>query len=192
MVKKALSGERVSVRSMRGRALTNIISGSDGFTLMGVLVLVTICGIGLIAASQSWRTISQREREEALLFGGDQIRKAIASYYTAGASGVEGAYPQRMEDLLKDPRFPVIQRHLRKIYPNPLNSEGKWEFVRDGMGRIKGVFANRKEKPLKIKQFAEDYSEFENAKTYVDWKFVFVPEGPISNPAAPEQDGGAG
>jgi type II secretory pathway pseudopilin PulG len=189
MVKKAVSGEPVATK--RG-GLVKIIAGSGGFTLMAVLVLVTISGIGLIAASQSWRTIVQREREAALLFNGDQIRKAIASYYTAGASGVEGAYPQRMEDLLKDPRFPVIQRHLRKVYPNPLDSEGKWEFVRDGTGRIKGVFANRKEKPLKVKQFAEDYSEFENAKTYADWKFVFVPGGPASKPAAPEQTGGDG
>jgi type II secretory pathway pseudopilin PulG len=190
MVKKGVSGERVAAR--RGRGLIKIVAGSGGFTLMGVLVLVTISGIGLIGASQSWRTIAQREREEALLYGGDQIRKAIAAYFTAGPSGGEGAYPQRLEDLLKDPRFPVIQRHLRKIYPNPLDSEGKWEFVRDGMGRIKGVFANRKEKPLKVKKFAEDYSEFENAKTYADWKFVFVPGGPAPNPAAPEQAGGEG
>jgi len=95
-----------------------------------------------------------------------------------------------LEDLLKDPRFPVIRRHLRKMYPNPLDPEGKWEFVLDGTGRIKGVFANRKEKPLKVKQFAEDYSDFENAKTYSDWKFVFGPGVAVSNSAVPEEVGG--
>ncbi|MFO7495897.1 MAG: type II secretion system protein [Desulfobacterales bacterium] len=191
MVKKGASGKRVTSTSARGKAF-NLIAGSSGFTLMGVLVLVTISGIGLMGASQSWRTIAQREREEALLFQGDQIRRAIASYYTAGAAGAEGEYPQRMEDLLRDPRFPTVQRHLRKLYKNPLDPEGKWEFVLDGTGRIKGVFASRKEKPLKVKRFAEDYSEFENAKTYTDWKFIFVPNGAASNSGTPEGAGGEG
>jgi type II secretory pathway pseudopilin PulG len=190
MVKGVLKA-KIKGTSARGQAF-NIIAGSSGFTLMGVLVLVTISGIALMGASQSWRTLVQREREEALLFQGDQIRRAIASYYTAGAAGAGGEYPQRMEDLLKDPRFPTVQRHLRKLYGNPLDPEGKWEIVRDGAGRIKGVFAGRKEKPLKVKQFGEDYSEFEHAKTYSDWKFIFVPNGAASNSGTPEGAGGEG
>jgi type II secretory pathway pseudopilin PulG len=186
--KKGVSGKKVMAISARCKAF-DIIAGSSGFTLMGVLVLVAVSGIGLMGASHSWRTIVQREREAALLFQGDQIRRAIESYYTAVEAGSEGEYPQRMEDLLKDPRFPVIRRHLRKMYPNPLDPEGKWEFVLDGTGRIKGVFANRKEKPLKVKQFAEDYSDFENAKTYSDWKFVFGPGVAVSNSAVPGEVG---
>lgn len=171
----------------------DMIRNNGGFTLMGVLVLVTISGIGLMGASQCWRTIAQREREEALLFRGDQIRKAIESYYMAGAGGAAGGkYPRRMEDLLKDPRFGAVRRHLRKIYRNPIDEKGKWELIRDGAGRIKGVYGKSEEKPLKRSEFDISYSEFENAETYTDWKFVFVPKAAGSKASTPSTAGETG
>jgi type II secretory pathway pseudopilin PulG len=146
-----------------------------GFTYMGVLIMVAVTGIALAGASQYWSTIVQREREAELLYRGDQIRRAIATYYAAGLSGDQPQYPRSVEDLLRDPRYPGIRRHLRKPYADPMHPGGEWQWVRDGTGRIKGVYSQSPLPPLKKTGFDLEYREFQKAKTYADWRFVFNP-----------------
>ncbi len=146
-----------------------------GFTYMSVLLLIIVSGIALTSASRSWRVIMQREREKELLFRGDCIKKAIESYYKAGEAK-KVTYPSRLKDLLKDPRFPTIRRHIRKIYADPLSESGEWELILGKGNRIKGVYSKSKATPLKTGDFLDKYKEFEEAKKYSDWKFVFVPE----------------
>jgi len=146
-----------------------------GFTYMSVLLLLIVTGIALTSASRSWRAIMQREREKELLFRGDCIRKAIESYYKAG-DAKKITYPSRLKDLLKDPRFPAIRRHIRKIYSDPLSESGEWGIILGAGNRIKGVYSQSKATPLKTGNFPDKYKEFEKAKKYSDWKFVFVPE----------------
>jgi hypothetical protein len=142
---------------------------------MGVLIMVAVTGIALAGASQYWSTIVQREREAELLYRGDQIRKAIASYYAAGPGDDQPAYPRSVEDLLRDPRYPGIRRHLRKPYTDPMHPDGEWQWVRDPSGRIKGVYSKSTLAPLKKGEFDLDYREFQKAKTYAEWRFVFNP-----------------
>jgi len=147
-----------------------------GFTYIGALILVVITGIALTAASTYWSTTVRREKEAELLFRGDQIRKAIASYYTKSPSGWAHTYPSSLKDLLKDPRYPSTMRHLRRIYRDPMTEDGRWGLILDDKGCIKGVFSKSRDKPLKTGGFPEEYASFEKAKTYSDWKFVYVPE----------------
>ncbi len=51
-----------------------------GVTLLTVLVMVVVIGLTLGMAGTSWRALMQREREEELLWRGDQYRRAIESY----------------------------------------------------------------------------------------------------------------
>lgn len=148
-------------------------SFSPGFTYMAVMILVAVTGIALAGASQYWSTIVQREREAELLYRGDQIRKAIASYCAANPSGGAPEYPRQMGDLLKDPRYPGLRRHLRQAYTDPMNPGKDWGWIRDGTGRLKGVFSQSPLIPLKKAGFDRDYREFGKAKTYADWRFVF-------------------
>jgi type II secretory pathway pseudopilin PulG len=129
-------------------------------------------GIALSAASRYWSTIVKRDREEELLFRGDQIRRAIDAYYKEQAGGRKSRYPRGLEDLLKDPRFPGTRRHLRRVYRDPMTRDGRWGIVRDSAGGVKGVFSKSKESPLKVGNFPAPYEAFEEAKTYLDWKFV--------------------
>ena len=147
-----------------------------GFTYIGALILVVITGIALTAASTYWSTTVRREKEAELLFRGDQIRKAIASYYTKSPPGWAHTYPSSLNDLLKDPRYPSTMRHLRRIYRDPMTEDGRWGLILDDKGCIKGVFSKSRDKPLKTGGFPEEYASFEKAKTYSDWKFVYVPE----------------
>ena len=152
----------------------NVDISSDGFTYITVLILMVVTGIALIGVSRSWRTIIQREQEAELLFRGDQIRKAIESYYKAGNTDIK-KYPAELADLLKDPRFLVTKRHLRKLYPDPFARDGKWSLIRDTNGRLKGVHSNGHGKPLKTGNFSEENSGFQKKEKYSDWHFLYTP-----------------
>ncbi len=146
-----------------------------GFAYIGALVLVVVSGIALTTASAYWSTIVKREKEEELLFRGDRIRRAIQLYYDNSPNG-RFAYPERLQDLLKDPRFIGVKRYIRKIYKDPMTHEGEWELILDNKGHIKGVYSKSKDKPLKTGGFPQEYSDFEKARSYSDWKFVYIPE----------------
>jgi type II secretory pathway pseudopilin PulG len=148
---------------------------NGGFTYLSALIVVVISGIALTAASEYWSTVTKREREKELLFRGDRIRRAIASYYNGSQPDKPHAYPGALSDLLKDPRSLKTLRHLRKLYRDPMTKDGVWGLVLAEGGGIKGVFSKSTQKPLKTGDFPTDYQSFEKAKTYSDWKFTFNP-----------------
>ncbi|MBA4367832.1 MAG: hypothetical protein C0403_09365 [Desulfobacterium sp.] len=150
----------------------------DGFTYMTVLVLVIVTGIALIGVSRYWRTVIQRDLETELLFRGNQIRKGIESYYNAGTDDYN-RYPSGLADLLKDPRFPGIKRHLRKLYADPFSKDGKWGMVFGRNGRLIGVYSTSNGKPMKTGNFSLENETFQNKEKYSDWKFIYYPPSTI-------------
>lgn len=164
-----------------------------GVTLMMVLVLIVILGLSAGLAGSTWKSVMQQEREAELLFRGDQIRRGIEGYFTqrhgqlssqqqqsetgpgrVGAGPGGGSYPQKLEDLLHDPRSLAPMRHLRKPYKDPMTGED-WELIKDPSGRIKGVKSTSKEEPFKQEGFAKEYESFKGKTSYADWQFVFEP-----------------
>jgi len=147
----------------------------SGFSYLGVLILVAVMSISLVGAGRYWSTIIKRELEAELLYRGDQIREAIASYYNNSPGGQAKTYPRKFSDLLKDPRYPGVKRHLRKWYTDPMNRGNEWVYILDASQRLKGVHSAHQGRPLKTGNFPADYREFERAQSYADWVFVFVP-----------------
>ena len=147
----------------------------SGFSYLGVLILVAVMSVTFIGTGRYWSTVVKRELEDELLFRGDEIRDAIASYYNNPPGGQNKTYPRQFSDLLKDPRFPNIKRHLRKSYPEPMSRGGDWFLVLVASQRIKGVHSAHKGTPLKKGNFPQEYDNFEEAETYADWKFVYTP-----------------
>ncbi len=150
--------------------------GPAGFTYVGALILIIVTGIAISAASTYWSTTVKREKEVELLFRGDQIRKAIGSYYEHAPQGHGKSYPSSLKDLLRDPRYMKVVRHLRRIYRDPMTGDGRWGLILDSKGGIKGVFSKSKETPIKVGCFPVGYEDFERAKTYRDWKFLYEPK----------------
>ncbi len=151
-----------------------MLTGNRGFTYIFVLILMFFIGAGFASAGKVWKQSMQREKEEELLFRGDQIVKGLQSYYYSSHGGVN-FLPRKLEDLLKDNRFLSIKRHLRKIYTDPMTEDGQWDIIRDEAGRIKGVRSKSEKEPLKKKGFPMEYRHFENKKSYREWEFVFTP-----------------
>jgi type II secretory pathway pseudopilin PulG len=147
---------------------------TGGFTYLGVLLAVALAGVALAAAATVWSTAAQREREAELLFVGDQYRRAIGSYFDASPGAKE--YPRSLGDLLEDRRLPVVRRHLRRPFPDPMTGEADWGVVRSG-DRIQGVYSRSGARPIKRAGFATADEAFAGAASYRDWRFVATPTG---------------
>lgn len=146
-----------------------------GFILIGLLVLIMIAGFVLAAAGVKWSEARKREREQELLKVGDTIRKAIGSYYNQ-TPGVIKQYPPNLEALLKDDRFPVPRRYLRKIYADPITQVPDWGILQAPSGGVLGVYSKSPLRPLKTKKFRSVYRHFENQQAYEGWFFAYLPE----------------
>lgn len=146
---------------------------SQGFVLLGMLILLVIAGYGLSVASAKWSDLVKREREQELLKVGDTIRRAIGRYYNATPSVVK-QYPPNLEALLHDNRFPTPRRYLRKLYQDPVTQREGWGIVEAPSGGVMGVNSLSAEKPFKQKNFRPIYKGFENSLFYGEWYFVYV------------------
>ena len=145
-----------------------------GFTYIGLLIAIAIMGIGLAALGPVAHTLQLRDKERELLFVGDQFRRAITSYYDRSPGPVK-LFPRKLDDLLQDTRYPDVQRHLRKIYVDPITGTKEWGLVEiPGLG-VSGVYSLSNDAPLKTSGFPAAYRQFENRTRYSDWKFVYGP-----------------
>lgn len=144
---------------------------TGGFTYIGVLVLISLVGLALAAAGQTWHTMQRREKERELLFIGNQFRLALTRY-AVNTHGQAGIAPLHLKDLLKDPRTPSIQRYLRKIYRDPMTGTTDWGLVTGPNGEIYGVHSLSDEVPLKTSGFGVVDKQFEGKMKYSDWVFM--------------------
>ena len=144
-----------------------------GYALIALLILVAIVGLTLGAVSTIWTTTSTRNREQQLLWTGVQFRDAIGSYVKSSPGGAQ--YPKRLRDLLEDPRFPNVRRHLRQVYRDPFTGEANWGLVKNG-DFIVGVYSLAPGAPIKRAGFAAGLESFEEASSYGEWKFVYSGE----------------
>ena len=145
---------------------------NKGFTYLGFLLFVAIAGAGLAAFSDIASHSAQREKEAELLFRGDQYREGIAAFYKK-----EQRYPQSLEQLLLDKRYPMPVRHLRRLYPDPMTGKADWGVVEAPGGGVMGVYSKSDAPPIKTGNFSLKYEDFQNARQYSDWKFVHSPPG---------------
>lgn len=147
---------------------------NGGFTYIGLLLIVTLMGISLLSVGEVWHVARKREKEQSLLFVGNQFRQAIKSYYSHTPTGYKQLYPMQLEDLLKDPRFPSTQRYLRQIYIDPISGLSEWGVLKLPNGGIYGVYSLSDESPIKRGNFRPNEAAFEGKVKYSDWKFVYV------------------
>lgn len=144
-----------------------------GFTYIGLLIFIAISGIALAGVGIVWHQDAQREREKELLFIGEEFRNAIGSYYETSPTSTK-QYPQRIEQLLLDDRFPSIKRHIRKLYKDPFTQSKSWGLEIE-QGHIIGIYSLSEQKPIKKFGFPQQYESFSQAAKYRQWKFIYQP-----------------
>lgn len=145
----------------------------DGFTYLGLLALIVVMGVVLAGAAQVWHVAMKRDKEQELLFVGNQFREAIKRYYE-NSPAMSRRYPSTLEELLSDPRYPSTQRYLRKIYADPVRGNVNWGLVKGPSGEILGVYSLSEDEPIKKANFSSADKGFEGRMKYADWKFMYV------------------
>ena len=146
-----------------------------GFTYIMVLLALVVIGLSLSVVGRYWHFIDKKDREEELLFRGNQFVRAIDGYFKS-AHGKVKIYPKSFEDLLKDPRSLKPKRYLRRLYKDPFTGEADWvPIIEKKSGRIKGVKSRSTESPIKTDGFPERYKKFKNKGSYDEWEFVHKP-----------------
>ncbi|MGE5173711.1 MAG: type II secretion system protein [Betaproteobacteria bacterium] len=171
--------------------LSGAFRNRPGFTYIALLAVLVIIGISLGAAGKYWQNVMLRDKEEELLFRGDQYRQAIERYYLAIPAKPQ--YPESIDKLLNDDRTSGGKRHLRQRYKDPFTGEDFIE-IRDPLtNRITGVHSGSDKTPLKQANFPVPYEDFAGKEKYADWQFVSsikaVQPGvltPVRPPAVPK------
>jgi type II secretory pathway pseudopilin PulG len=96
------------------------IQTSDGYAFVVLMVAMTVMLIALAAALPSVYHESQREKEEELIFRGNEYARAIYLFQRQFQR-----YPKSVDELIRTNNI----RFLRHAYKDPMSSDGKWRFI---------------------------------------------------------------
>jgi type II secretory pathway pseudopilin PulG len=143
---------------------------SCGYTYL--MLLVVVASMALMASVLGGIIFSKEiriEKENELIFRGMAYAAAIKSYHDTPDSN--GSFPINLEDLVKDPRFP-LKKHIRRIYKDPITGKD-WVLITAPGGGIVGVASSSKTKPIKQTNFPIKLRKFESAEHYSDWLFIY-------------------
>src|SRR5262252_1566997 len=106
--------------------------GSEGgYTLVALLLVMSLLAFWAVAATENLRQQGQREREKEAMFRGEQVADAIRAYYLyRGQQGVN-SLPTSMDQLLEGiPRGTKKLQVLRaEAARDPLSKSGEWKLI---------------------------------------------------------------
>lgn len=143
-----------------------------GFTYLSLIILVAI--IGLVSASTlKLGAVLQRSRaEQQLLDIGAAFSDALQSYADATPAGFP-PQPPSLKELLKDPRFPGVRRHLRKLFVDPMTGNAEWGvvYLGDKLG-VLAVYSLSDAKPVKIGNFPARFEGLAGKQKISEWRFA--------------------
>jgi hypothetical protein len=100
----------------------------SGFALAALLVTIAVMMVGMSVAAPTWRYVVQNDKEQELIFRGNQIADAIQRYQAKNGNAV----PASLEVLVKG-------KYLRKLYTDPMTKDGEWRLIHQGEAMVPGA-----------------------------------------------------
>lgn len=162
-----------------------------GFTYLGLIILVAILGLVGAAGLKMGSLLQRQAAEQELLDIGAQFSDALYSYAAATPPG-QPQQPPTLAALLRDPRFPQVRRHLRKLFVDPVTGRAEWGLLyQPGSQGIIGVHSLSQAAPLKVGNFEARYAGFEGKTHLSEWQFM-MPAQPAPPPGAAQAPGSDG
>lgn len=171
--------------------------GQRGFTLVVVVVAMAVMAIMMGVAAQTVTFQRQREKEEELIFRGQQYVEAIRLFRAR-----QGRFPLTLKELAE-----AKPRVLRKVWTDPITGQNDWVPVflgEEGTGAPgigigiavptpspEGERASEARGPIvgvRSRSCREAIKLYEGRSRYCDWKFVFDPRK-LQQPGTPGQPG---
>jgi type II secretory pathway pseudopilin PulG len=131
----------LSAKGLDGQDRKNV----GGYAMAALLVAIGVMAVMLTVAMPAWRQLVQREKEEELIFRGQQYVRAIGLFQRN--FGV--TYPPNIDVL-------VEKRFLRRKYKDPMTEDGEFQLLyqgrlaatqRAGQGPQAGPLASRGQGP---------------------------------------------
>jgi len=158
-----------------------------GFTYLGLIILVAILGLVGAAGLKMGSLLQRQAAEQELLDIGAQFSDALYSYAAATPPG-QPQQPPNLAALLRDPRFPQVRRHLRKLYADPITGRAEWGLLyQPGGNGIIGVHSLSPAAALKVGNFEARFAGFDGKARLSEWHFMVdarVSSVPSAEPAA--------
>jgi hypothetical protein len=114
------SSSRSRTRNNSGGVQGSLASRKEGYALLIVMMMATILLVSLTAALPNIYVEGQREREDELIFRGEQYARAIVLFHKQF-----NRYPTSVKELLHTNEMSF----LRRAYRDPLSKSGKWRFI---------------------------------------------------------------
>lgn len=157
-------------------------TSEPGYTLLLAIIFTIILSLALAVAIRPIRVISQRQKEDLLVYRGEHIARGIRDFYFRF-----GRFPFELEELLD-----VEPRLVRKIYKDPMTESGQWQLIylgqenRSSLEYLKEEFLKKKKKKpridqksgvgqqiIGIKSTSEEtgFKEYQGSRVYSDWFF---------------------
>ncbi|HWJ96493.1 MAG TPA: type II secretion system protein [Telluria sp.] len=174
-------------------------SREGGFSYLALVIFITIIGMVGALTLKADALLRRAAAEEELLAIGADFADALKSYAAVTPKG-KPTQPRKLEDLLRDTRFPEPRRHLRKMFVDPITGKAEWGVQYQGeQGGVIAVYSLSKSRPLKVGNFDPRFSGFENRQHISDWKFAATgtslvtlaakePKGAAAEPAPPADE----
>lgn len=144
-----------------------------GVAYFWALLMVLFITLGLGKLLENAAKSTQRAREAELLYTGNLYREAIRQYWQSTPIGAR-PYPEKLDDLLRDPRYPVIRRYLRRLYPDPITGQAFVPILAPG-GGVTGVRSTSLRKSIRVAGFRTAQMAFAAAQSYQQWEFSYAP-----------------
>lgn len=94
------------------------VNSVKGFMLLILVFAVFLITIGLMIAMPVWQTQIQREKEEELIFRGEQYVEAVRLF----TQKKPGSFPDSLDSLQKE-------KCLRRLYKDPMTDHGEWNLI---------------------------------------------------------------
>jgi len=126
-----------------------------GFTLVEILIVITIIGILLSIVIPQYKNSIIRAKEAVLKENLHQIRDAISKYYKD-----KNKYPVSLDDL-------VTSKYFRIIPVDPFSNESNWELIRNEPIDFEDFDIDDAEGIIDIK--SKSSSPIEEGKNYSEW-----------------------
>lgn len=89
-----------------------------GSILLILMFGVFVLSIGLMVAVPVWQTQIQREKEEELIFRGNQYVEAVRLFQTKNP----GSFPKSLDELFEE-------KCIRRLYEDPMSEDGEWNLI---------------------------------------------------------------
>jgi type II secretory pathway pseudopilin PulG len=111
-------------RRRRATAAAARAAGTAGYTLVVLIMAVTVLNIMLAAALPMWSEMIKRDKEEELISRGFQYVEAIRVFQKRFQR-----YPTTLDELIK-----VKPRCIRQLWKDPMTEDGNWTLIFLGQG----------------------------------------------------------